>query len=107
MSSGPLRSSESSARSSLSDIAAITSPTVRETVPLANGESHSDSLDMSPRESDDLDVEDPLTRIYPRNEFEPFSRTEIGFIGVTCIGVIAVPAAFFVVNLVEVIVSGA
>jgi hypothetical protein len=44
--------------------------------------------------AEDLEMEDPLSRVYVRDEFEPFSRWEIGFISVSCVGVVLVPTLF-------------
>lgn|SRR5579859_1202815 len=104
MESIPLRASEhtsSSTRSSLDDIAVLTSPRhstpLREDITLRHSHSsEGDSLD-------DLDVEDPLSRVYVLDdEFEPFSRTELGFIGVSCVGVVAVPLLYLIVSKVKV-----
>jgi hypothetical protein len=35
-------------------------------------------------------------------EFEPFSRTEVAFIGVSCLGVVTVPLLFLIVSKVKV-----
>ena len=98
----PSEHEPSSARSSMSDLPAITSPTTLETIPLANRgriSRNSASLDLNPLRHDDLDIEDPLSHIYARNdEFEPFSRTETGFISVTCVGIVAVPLIFLLVS---------
>ena len=105
MESIPLRASEhtsSSSRSSLDDIAVLTSPRhsstpLREDVTLRH--SHSSDGDSL----DDLDVEDPLSRVYVLDdEFEPFSRTELGFIGVSCVGVVAVPLLYLIASKVKV-----
>jgi hypothetical protein len=48
---------------------------------------------------DDLDVEDPLSGIYTEfAEFEPFSKSEYGFICVSCLGVVLIPSLFLLVT---------
>ena len=52
---------------------------------------------------DDLDLEDPLSRVYVRDDdFEPFSKTEVGFISLSCVGVVTVPLLFLIVSKVQV-----
>jgi hypothetical protein len=109
MSFTPLRSSEhnpSSARSSISDIPAITITSPRHSItPLrADDATLRNSLDFDSHGSlDDLDVEDPLSRMYGSDsDFEPFSRKELGFISISCIGVVMVPLLFLIVSQVQV-----
>ena len=106
MSSNPPRTSEdgpSSVRSSITDIPVGISPRHSGT-PLRPEELRlrpSTSLDSNTEESldDDLDIEDPLSRVYVRDdEFERFSKTEIGFITAACIGVISVPLLYLLVS---------
>ena len=62
---------------------------------------HSTSFDSNSPCSvdDDLDVEDPLSQVYVRDdEFERFSKTEIGFITASCIGVVIVPSLYLLVR---------
>ena len=109
MSFTPLRSSEhhpSSARSSISDLPAITITSPRNSItPLrADDATLRNSLDFDSHGSlDDLDIEDPLSRMYDGDSgFEPFSRKELGFISVSCIGVVMVPLLFLIVSQVQV-----
>jgi len=94
--------SERSARSSISDIPIITSPTLSATRlhPSEDGLRDSASLNSNTRESDgDLDIEDPLSRIYrTRDEFEPFSSVEKIFISASCVGIVAVPLIYVLVT---------
>jgi hypothetical protein len=94
--------SERSARSSISDIPIITSPTLSATRlhPSEDGLRDSASLHSNTRESDgDLDIEDPLSRIYrTRDEFEPFSSVEKIFISASCVGIVAVPLIYVLVT---------
>jgi hypothetical protein len=107
MSTGRLRSSEdghSSVRSSITDIHVMTSP-----VPSPRDEESalrkSSSLD-SPRGSiGDLELEDPLSRIYFGDEFERFSATEITFITASCTGVLAVPLLYLLVSKLNVLLN--
>lgn len=105
MESIPLRASErtsSSTRSSLDDIAVLTSPR-HSTTPLREDITLRHSHSSGRGSLDDLDVEDPLSRVYViDDEFEPFSRTEKGFIGVSCLGVVAVPLLYLIVSKVKV-----
>ena len=99
MSNERLRFSEhSETRSSISDIPVIASPALSATHLHADedGLRHSASLDSTPHESeDDLDIEDPLSRIYKtRDEFEPFSSVEKIFIGASCVAIVAVPLIY-------------
>ena len=84
----------------MTDIPVATSPT-RATAFLHEDETtlQSPSFDTSSRESfDDLDVEDPLSRVYIRDEeFESFSPAETGFISVSCAGVVLVPLVYLLV----------
>lgn len=95
--------SPSSARSSMSDIPIVTSdiPIIavqKNDSPLRESFSNSDHGSM-----DDLDIEDPLSRVYVRDdEFEPFSRSEVGFIGASVIGVVTVPLLYLIVNRIQV-----
>ena len=111
MPSIPLQSSEdgpSSARSSITDIPVDISPRHSNT-PLRPEElrlRQSTSLDSDTPESvdDDLDIEDPLSQVYVRDdEFERFSKTEIGFITASCIGVVVVPLFFLLVSRLKVV----
>lgn len=90
-----------SARTSITDIAVATSPVHTATVLQDDDVTlRSPSFESSTHDSiDDIDLEDPLGRIYIRDgEFEPFSRTEIGFISVSCAGVVLVPVIYLLVN---------
>lgn len=61
------------------------------------------SLDLDSYGPMDLDMEDPLTGVYGNgNEFESFSRKEIGFISLSTIGVIMVPLLFLIVSQIQV-----
>src|SRR5271156_6068578 len=112
MESVPLRSSEdhvSSGRSSMTDIPVISPPRLS-TAPLRADEPtfrNSTSFDSDhPGSIEDLDIEDPLSRVYVRDdEFEPFSRTEIAFVSVSCIGVMALPLLFLLVSKLGVSIS--
>jgi hypothetical protein len=82
----------------------LTSPR-HSTTPLREDRTLRNSLsNSSPRDSlDDLDLEDPLSRVYVRDdEFEPFSKTEIVFISLSCVGVAAVPLLYLIVSKVQV-----
>jgi hypothetical protein len=92
----------SSVRTSITDIPAVTSPRPSLT-PLRTNESelrNSTSFDLPTSGSDDdLDIEDPLSRVYVREEvFEKFSRTELAFISASCIGVVIIPFLFLLVS---------
>jgi hypothetical protein len=54
---------------------------------------------------EELDIEDPLGRVYHRDEFEPFSTTEWGFISISCIGVITVPVLYLIVSRIQVLLD--
>ena len=47
-------------------------------------------------------MEDPLSRVYDRDEFEPFSKVEWGFITASCIGVVTVPLLYLIVSRIRV-----
>jgi hypothetical protein len=96
----------SSVRSSIADIPVETSP-VDSTAALNTSKPaprNSASLEWSREpDDDDLDIEDPLSRVYVRgDEFEPFSRTEIGFISASCIAVVSVPLLHLLVSRIQV-----
>ena len=105
MSTLPLRSSEngpdgaSSIRSSISDIPVADSAESSPRQLDGSTPRKSNSLD-SPRDSleDDLELEDPLSRVYIREEFERFSGTEIAFITASCTGVLTVPLLYLLVS---------
>jgi len=106
----PRQSSEgdgpSSVRTSITDIPAITSPRPSIT-PLRTNEyklRNSTSFDLpTPESEDDLDIEDPLSRVYVREEvFETFSRTEVAFISASCIGIVTIPLLYLLVSRLEV-----
>jgi hypothetical protein len=91
----------SSARSSISDLPMITTPRESTTIPLNEPDHRSPSYEsnQSGGSMDDLDVEDPLSGIYAEfAEFEPFSKSEYGFIGVSCLGVLLIPSLFLLVT---------
>jgi hypothetical protein len=92
----------SSVRTSITDILATTSPRPSITPPRTNESElrHSTSFDLpTPGSDDDLDIEDPLSQVYVREEvFETFSRTELAFISVSCIGVVAIPLLYLLVS---------
>jgi hypothetical protein len=48
---------------------------------------------------EDLEMEDPLSGVYVRDEFEPFSRGEFGFISASCVGVVLVPLLYLISQL--------
>ena len=105
MSSIPLRSSDegtSSIRSSISDIHVLTpSTTLLQRSDELTRLRHSNSLESPPGsiDEDGLDREDPLSRVYVRDdEFERFSKKEMGFITVSCLGVVAVPLLYLLVT---------
>ena len=96
----PLRSSRdgpSSILSSDSDIPVATSPEFARQQDEAVLPKSS-SLDSSDAFVDDLEFEDPLSRVYVQQEFERFSGTEIIFITASCTGVLAVPLLYFITN---------
>jgi hypothetical protein len=59
------------------------------------------SFDSDHDSIDDLDLEDPLSRVY-QDEFEPFSKSEVAFIGVSVVGVVTVPLLYLIVNRIQV-----
>jgi hypothetical protein len=62
-----------------------------------------DSISDRPDSIDDLDAEDPLNGACLRDdEFEPFSRTEVVFISISCVGVVAVPLLYLLVSRIQV-----
>jgi hypothetical protein len=111
MSSNSRRSFEddpSSIHSSITDIPVDISPrhssTELRTEELRLRQSSSLDINIPELVDDDLDIEDPLSRIYVRDdEFERFSKTETGFIVTSCIGVIAVPLLYLLVSRSKVI----
>lgn len=105
MSRVPLRSSEdshSSIRRSITDIPVVVSP--EPTSRLDESTSRKSSSSDSHRDSiDDLELEDPLSRVYVREEFERFSGTEIAFISASCASVLAVPLLYLLVSIIDVL----
>jgi len=87
----------SSAHSSISDIEVRASPP--EDTPLRQSES---SEDLQNNAIQDLELEDPLSRVYVRDDFEPFSKTEWGFITISCLGVVSVPLLYLIVSRIQV-----
>ena len=86
---------DSSPRSSMSDLPVPVTPTS----PFATeGTALRHSLSSTRHSMEELDIEDPLSRVYNRDEFEPFSKTEWGFVTVSCIGVVAVPLLYLLVS---------
>jgi hypothetical protein len=61
---------------------------------------NSTSFDSIPSASlDDLDIEDQLSRVFVRdNEFQPFSRMELAFMSVSCVGVVTVPLLYLFIG---------
>ena len=105
MSAVPLRSSgsaPSSARSSISDIPMVTSRRHSTSTPYDDPDvRRSTSFDSNQGASldDDLDIEDPLSRAYADiTEFEPFSKSEYVFIGLSCFGVVLIPSLFLLIT---------
>lgn len=106
----PLRPSEdgpSSVRSSVTDIPVAISPRHSTTVLHAEEPSlqKSTSFDSNrPRTYDDLDIEDPLSRVYGCDDgFEMFSRTEFTFISASCVGIVAVPLLYLLISQLQVL----
>ena len=88
----------------MDDIPAITSSDIL-TTPLRNDETLRNSLDLDSEHGsiDDLDIEDPLSRVYVReSEFEAFSRSELVFVCVSCMGMVAVPLLYLIANRIRV-----
>ena len=84
-------------RSSITDIHVVMSPAPSP----RNDESalrKSSSLDSPCDSIDDLELEDPLSQVYVRDEFERFSGMEIVFITASCTGVLAVPLLYLLVS---------
>ena len=105
MSRVPLRSSEdghSSIRSSITDIPVVGSP---EPTPRLDESTsrESNSMDSHRDSIDDLELEDPLSGVYVREEFEPFSGTEVAFITASCTGMLAVPLLYLLVSIINVL----
>ena len=98
----PHRSAPSSTRSSMSDLPMITTPRESTTIPYNDPDHHSTSFESNRGAGsmdDDLDVEDPLNRIYTEfAEFEAFSNAEYGFISLSCLGVVLIPSLFLIVT---------
>jgi len=102
MSSVPLRLSEdghSSIWSSIADVPAVEfsepSPRLDEST-LRKSTSFHDSID-------DLEFEDPLSRVHISEEFERFSGTEIAFITSSFTGVLVVPLLYLLVSKLNVL----
>lgn len=58
-----------------------------------------DSISDRADSVDGLGVRDPLNRESMRSdEFEPFSRTEVIFISISCVGVVTVPLLYLLVS---------
>ena len=111
MTTPSLRASEdgpSSVRSSITDIPIEISPRHSNT-PFRNEELkllQSTPLDSNTPESvdDDLDIDDPLSRLYVRDdEFERFSKTEIVFITASCVGVVSLPLFYLLISRLKVV----
>jgi hypothetical protein len=111
MPSIPLNSSEDgpySVRTSITDIPAEISPRHSNTSlqPEELRLLQSTPLHSCTSESlyDDLDIEDPLSRLYVNDdEFERFSKTEICFITASCVGVVAMPLLYLLVSRLKVV----
>jgi hypothetical protein len=89
--SRPSQEAPPSTRSSISDLLIATR---RESMTIPYDEPNRSGGSM-----EDLDVEDPLSGIYAEfREFEHFSKSEYGFIGLSCLGVLLIPSLFLLVT---------